>query len=125
MRAANASRWPLLRGGGQGTTEVAPLSKVYARILCIYGAAQTLECVPSPDPDLTRLRDIFVSARAASGMTFEELAEESGLHRQTLTNIARGTAKGDLRTWLMLSRAFDVNLDELLAPVWGTARPPA
>ncbi|EFP57840.1 helix-turn-helix transcriptional regulator [Dermacoccus nishinomiyaensis] len=51
-------------------------------------------------------------------MTFEQLAEASGLHRQTLTNIARGAAKGDLRTWLMLARAFDATLDELLAPVW-------
>ncbi|WP_256594831.1 helix-turn-helix transcriptional regulator [Dermacoccus nishinomiyaensis] len=60
----------------------------------------------------------LVTARAESGMTFEQLAEASGLHRQTLTNIARGAAKGDLRTWLMLARAFDATLDELLAPVW-------
>ena len=81
--------------------------------------------VPSPEPDLSRLRDIFVTARAKSGMTFEQLAEASGLHRQTLTNIARGAAKGDLRTWLILSRAFDMNLDDLIAPVWDTAQPPA
>ena len=71
-----------------------------------------------PDPDLSQLRVIFVSARARSGLTFEELAERSGLHRQTLTNIARGRAYGDLRTWLLLARAFEMQLDDLLEPVW-------
>nr|WP_083803240.1 helix-turn-helix transcriptional regulator [Dermacoccus sp. Ellin185] len=92
--------------------------KVHDYVLCVRGAAQNVGGVPSPEPDLSRLRDIFVTARAESGMTFEQLAEASGLHRQTLTNIARGAAKGDLRTWLMLARAFDATLDELLAPVW-------
>lgn len=71
------------------------------------------------EPDLARLRDIFVAARENSGLTFEELAEQSGLHRQTLTNIARGKAQGDLRTWMLLAKAFDVTLDDLLRPTWG------
>lgn len=72
------------------------------------------------DPDLSQLRVIFVNARARSGLTFEQLAERSGLHRQTLTNIARGRARGDLRTWLLLARAFEIQLDDLLEPVWAT-----
>lgn len=70
------------------------------------------------EPDLEQLRGIFVRAREESGMTFEELAEATGLHRQTLTNLARGKAHGDLRTWLLLARALDKPLDDLLAPVW-------
>lgn len=102
-----------------------PPTKVHDHVLCAWLSAQTVGGVSSPEPDLTRLRDIFVSARAESGMTFGQLAEASGLHRQTLTNIARGAAKGDLRTWLILSRAFNANLDDLLAPVWDAAPPPA
>lgn len=53
-----------------------------------------------------------------SGWTFDELAERSGAARQTLLNISAGRYRGDLLTWLRLSRAFGVGLDELLAPVW-------
>ena len=81
--------------------------------LCVVAVPQS-----NMEPDLSQLRAIFVNARARSGLTFEELAERSGLHRQTLTNIARGRANGDLRTWLLLARAFDTRLDDLLEPVW-------
>lgn len=50
---------------------------------------------------------------------FEQLAERSGISRQTLLNISSGKYNGDLRTWLKLSAAFAASLDDLLAPVWG------
>ena len=71
-----------------------------------------------PDPDLTQLRLIFNRRRYESGMTFEGLAEASGVSRQTLLNLSSGKYYGDLRTWLRLSRAFGVGLDEMLADVW-------
>lgn len=55
-------------------------------------------------------------------MTLEQLAEAAGLHRQTVALIHSGKAKGDLETWLKLSRALGVSLDELTAPVWGASR---
>lgn len=61
---------------------------------------------------------IFNAARADSGLTYEQLAERSGLHRQTLLNISRGVVMGDLRTWLLLARAFDTTVDQLTAPLW-------
>ncbi|MFT4259870.1 helix-turn-helix transcriptional regulator [Microbacterium sp.] len=70
------------------------------------------------DPDLTRLRIIFVAQRDAHGWTYEELAERSGVSRQTLLNISSGKYNGDLKTWMKLARAFNTSLDELLAPVW-------
>ena len=70
------------------------------------------------DPDLTQLRPIFNDRREAAGMTYDQLAEASNLGRQTLLNIAAGRHKGDLMTWLKLSKAFGVGMDELLAPVW-------
>ena len=74
------------------------------------------------DPDLTQLRLIFNKRRYESGLTFERLAEASGVSRQTLLNLSSGKYHGDLRTWLRLSRVFGVSLDELLADVW--SRPP-
>lgn len=50
-------------------------------------------------------------------MTFDQLSEVSGISRQTLLNISSGKYNGDLRTWLKLSSAFGVGLDELLGPL--------
>lgn len=72
----------------------------------------------TPDFDLSRLRGIINRRRADAGWTFEQLAEESGVSRQTLLNISSGKYNDDLRTWLKLSRAFGIGLDELLADVW-------
>lgn len=70
------------------------------------------------EPDLTQLRAIFVRRRAEAGLTYDQLAERSGLSRQTLLNLAGGKVKGDLRTWMLLARAFGTDLDALLAPTW-------
>ncbi|GAA1785574.1 hypothetical protein GCM10009811_08390 [Nostocoides veronense] len=74
------------------------------------------------EPDLSQLRAIFNDLRAKSGMSFDDLASASGLTRGTLLNISSGRYNGDLRTWLMLARAWGVSLDEVLAPVWGSER---
>lgn len=88
-----------MRGGGVGSTGIVPL----------------------PEPDLSRLRAVFVRERDNAGLTYEELAERSGVSRQTLLNLASGKYHGDLRTWMLLARAFDTNLDALLAPTWEQA----
>lgn len=74
--------------------------------------------IPAPEPDMTQLRVVLSRARANAGWTFEELAERSGVSRQTLLNLSSGKYAGDLKTWLKLSRAFGIGMDELLAPVW-------
>lgn len=74
--------------------------------------------MPTPEPNLDALRAIFIDARERSGLTYEQLSERSGLSRQTLLNLASGRYRGDLRTWLLLSRAFETPLDTLLTPVW-------
>lgn len=71
-----------------------------------------------PEPDLTRLAGAFKAQRARSGMTFDELAAASGLARQTLLNVSAGRVAGDLRTWALLAKTWDVSLDELIAPIW-------
>lgn len=70
------------------------------------------------DPDLTQLRLIFNRRRYESGLTYERLAEQSGISRQTLLNLASGKYNGDIGTWLRLSQVFGVGLGELLNDVW-------
>jgi len=70
------------------------------------------------EPDLTQLRVILNRHRDRAGVTFEQLAERSGLSRQTLLNISAGRNYGDLRTWLKLAAAFETSLDEMMASVW-------
>lgn len=74
--------------------------------------------MPHSEFDLSRVRGILNRRRADAGLTYEQLAELSGLSRQTLLNLSSGKYNGDLRTWLKLSIAFGVGLDELLADVW-------
>ncbi|MGW9111692.1 helix-turn-helix transcriptional regulator [Microbacterium sp. NPDC055683] len=73
--------------------------------------------VPVPEPDLAQLRGIFNDHRHRSGLTYEQLSEQAGISRQTLLNLAAGRFHGDLRTWIKLSRAFGVTLDDLLSSV--------
>lgn len=74
--------------------------------------------IPVPEPHLERLQGIFKDHRARSGMSYDVLANRTGLTRGTLMNLATGRYRGDMRTWLLLARAWDLPLDELLAPVW-------
>lgn len=51
-------------------------------------------------------------------MTFDQLADATGLARQTLLNLSAGRVYGDLRTWAILAKTWDVALDDLIAPIW-------
>ncbi len=74
--------------------------------------------------DPSRLREVFNAHRAASGLTFEQLAEASGVSRQTLLRLSAGQARGEVVTWMRLSIAFQVSMDELLGPVFVDDEPP-
>jgi len=74
---------------------------------------------PGPhDPQMDRLRDVFRAQRQAHHQTFEDLADASGLARQTLLNLSAGRYNGDLRTWAILARTWEISLDVLIAPIW-------
>lgn len=67
---------------------------------------------------MARLRQVFNVQRERSGMTYDDLAEASGISRRTLLHISSGKYVGDLRTWIVLAKVWGVSLDEVLAPVW-------
>jgi DNA-binding XRE family transcriptional regulator len=85
------------------------------------GAGLWIEGVLTPDlqPDLSQLRHIFQAQKHRCGYTYDGLARATGLARQTLININSGNFYGDIRTWLLLSKAFGTDLETLLRPVWG------
>lgn len=74
--------------------------------------------IAPPEPDLSQLKIVIGQARIRAGLTIEQLSESSGVSRQTILNLSSGKHHGDLKTWLKVSRALDVGLDELLAAVW-------
>lgn len=74
--------------------------------------------IPPGEPDLARLQGVLSDHRNRLRMSYDDLAEASGLSRRTLINVGTGQTYGDLRTWLILAKTLDVPLDDLLAPVW-------
>ncbi|MGC5048917.1 hypothetical protein [Micrococcus porci] len=71
-----------------------------------------------PEPDMARLARAFKVHKANSGMTYDQLADATGLARQTLLNLAAGRTYGDLRTWLILAKVWEVDLDKITSKVW-------
>lgn len=67
---------------------------------------------------MSRLAHAFKVHKANSGMTYDELAEATGLARQTLLNLAAGRTYGDLRTWLTLTKVWGVGLDVVTRDTW-------
>ena len=67
---------------------------------------------------MARLAHAFKVHKANSGMTYDELAEATGLARQTLLNISAGRTYGDLRTWLILAKVWRIGLGDLTCAVW-------
>lgn len=71
---------------------------------------------------MTRLAHAFKVHKANSGMTYDQLAEATGLARQTLLNLAAGRTYGDLRTWLILAKVWGLDLGCLTSEVWSAQR---
>lgn len=67
---------------------------------------------------MTKLRIIIARARRDAGLTIDQMSEAVGVSRQTILNLGSGKYRGDLATWLKISRVVGVDLGELLAPVW-------
>lgn len=75
-------------------------------------------------PDFEALRLRLSVLRAERGLTYDQLAELSGVSRATLVTIETGahrsrrpdspSSRGSLETWWRIARALDVPLSELL-----------
>lgn len=65
-------------------------------------------------PNHEALRFELGRLRAQRGLTYDALAELSGLSRTVLINLEHGTTRGSLDTWHRVAHALDVSLGELL-----------
>lgn len=64
---------------------------------------------------MARLGRRLAELRAERGMTFEELAEASGLSRRGVIGMERGERTGNVRSWYKVSRALDVTMADLMS----------
>lgn len=53
--------------------------------------------------------------REARGMTYESLAEASGLSRRGVISLERGEREGTIRSWFRVARGLGVPIAELLS----------
>ena len=83
---------------------------------------------PIPVPDMTALRLHLARLRHERGWSYDQLAARSGVGRATLVSLESGKPRrnankpatsGTLVTWYRIARAFDIELGELLKPLYG------
>lgn len=70
--------------------------------------------VPSVEPELWRLARKLGELRRERGMTYEALAEASGLSRRGVIALERGERIGEVRTWYRVARALDVSFADFM-----------
>lgn len=69
---------------------------------------------PTRKPNFPALRLELSKLRAEHGLTYDALAERSGVTRRTLIAMETGTTNGRLESWFRLAQAFGIELGELL-----------
>jgi putative transcriptional regulator len=70
--------------------------------------------VPEPSPNFDALRAALSARRAERGMTYDALAQASGLSRTGIINLEVGNRRGSLNTWFSLAVALEVPFGELM-----------
>jgi putative transcriptional regulator len=78
-----------------------------------------------PDPNLKALRLKLARLRAERNLTYDALAEASGLSRRTLIEIEQGRTIGTLATWHALAHALGVSVSEITSTLCEGHNPPA
>lgn len=66
------------------------------------------------EPNFDALRNALGRRRAELGLTYEALAERSGLSRTGVINLEVGNRIGTLATWFAIAQAIDVPFGQLM-----------
>lgn len=83
---------------------------------------------PVEEPDFEALRLSLARRRHELGWSYDELAARCGVGRATLVSIESGkprrnptkaATRGSLETWWRIAQALNINLGELLRPLYG------
>jgi transcriptional regulator with XRE-family HTH domain len=87
---------------------------------------------PVEEPDFDALRIHLGRLRHERGWSYDELAARSGVGRATLVALESGRPRrnpgkpattGTLATWFRIAQAFDIDLGDLVRPLYGDADP--
>lgn len=82
---------------------------------------------PDDEPNFDALRLHLARLRHERGWSYDELAARSGIGRSTLVTLESGSSRrnpdkpattGTLLTWYRIARAFEVDLGELVRPLY-------
>jgi transcriptional regulator with XRE-family HTH domain len=65
--------------------------------------------------DADALRRELSRLRHARGLTYDELAERSGVARSVLVTVETGAAQASLRTWHAIAHALGIRFADLMA----------
>jgi len=85
---------------------------------------------PVDEPDFDALRLHLARLRHERGWSYDELAARSGVGRATLVGLESGRPRrnpdkpattGTLATWFRVAQAFEVDLGDLVRPLYGTS----
>lgn len=66
-------------------------------------------------PNYAALRDQMRDLRDERGLTFDQLAEKSGVDRRTLLAMQKGTTNGRLDSWFSVAQALGVKPGEFFS----------
>jgi putative transcriptional regulator len=67
------------------------------------------------DPDFALLAERMRDLREERGLTFEELAEASGLSRRGVISLERGERNGNVSSWFRIAQALEVRFSDFVA----------
>lgn len=73
-------------------------------------------------PDFEELRFALARLRRTRRWTLDELAERSGVGRRALVQLESGASRGSVETWFKLAEVFEIEIGEMLAPLYGPSR---
>ncbi|MGD8167529.1 helix-turn-helix transcriptional regulator [Herbiconiux sp. P16] len=82
---------------------------------------------PVPEPNFDALRAELARLRHDRGWSYDQLAARSGVGRATLVSMESGkprrnpdkpASRGSLESWYRVARAFELDLGELLRPLY-------
>ena len=76
---------------------------------------------PTRAPNFDALRSEFRRLRSESGMSYDALAEKTGVSRRTLISVENGQSNGSVETWYRITDAFGISMSDLMATLDRTA----
>ena len=71
------------------------------------------------------MRLTFSVRRKSEGLSYEVVAERSGIARRTVQRLENGEREGNLKTWFHLANAVGLDLPELSRALYAASSEPA